>query len=129
MAMNYQLQEALARTRSEEARREQHTQQIVQRNEELSRQLEELNYRLRTAAAQGHTAPNAQTLTPGGATPQPSLMSESPMNALGSQRYEKPRLPDVEVFEQGTHEQYAQWKLRVRAKLFADQLAYPTEEL
>lgn len=42
-------------------------------------------------------------------------------------RYEKPRLPDVEVFEKGSHEDYTQWKTRVQAKLFADRRAYPSE--
>lgn len=99
MAINYQLQEALARTRAKEARQEQQTHQVAQRNEELSRQLEELNHRLRTATIQGHTASNAQTLTPSRATPQPPLTGESPINALGSQRYKKLRLLDVEVFK------------------------------
>jgi hypothetical protein len=44
-------------------------------------------------------------------------------------RYEKPRLPDVEVFEKGSHEDYTQWKTRVQAKLFADRQAYPSEEV
>ena len=42
--------------------------------------------------------------------------------------FTKPRLPDVEVFDKGSHEEYTQWKTRVRAKLYADREAYPTED-
>ena len=38
-------------------------------------------------------------------------------------------LPNVEVFESGTHEQYLQWKMKARAKLYGDRAAFPTEEL
>lgn len=41
----------------------------------------------------------------------------------------KARLPNVEVFENGTHEQYLQWKMKARAKLYGDRAAFPTEEL
>jgi hypothetical protein len=44
-----------------------------------------------------------------------------------NQRADKPRLPNVEVFDKGSHEEYLQWKMKVQAKLYGDQLAYPTE--
>jgi hypothetical protein len=44
------------------------------------------------------------------------------------QRTEKPRLPNVEVFDKGSHEQYLQWKMKVQAKLYGDRRAYPSED-
>ena len=61
---------------------------------------------------------------PGGTVPPATSASGRIQEPV---RYEKPRLPDVEVFEKGSHEDYSQWKARVQAKLFADQRAYPTE--
>lgn len=46
-----------------------------------------------------------------------------------SVRPAKAKLPNVEVFESGTHEQYLQWKMKARAKLYGDRAAFPTEEL
>ena len=62
--------------------------------------------------------------SPGGTTPPATSTSGRIQEPV---QYEKPRLPDVEVFEKGSHEDYAQWKTRVQAKLFADQRAYPSE--
>jgi hypothetical protein len=62
--------------------------------------------------------------SPGGTTPPATSTSGRIQEPV---RYEKPRLPDVEVFEKGSHEDYTQWKTRVQAKLFADQRAYPSE--
>jgi hypothetical protein len=55
--------------------------------------------------------------------------SEATAPAPPVRSYPKPRLPDVDMFDHGTHEQYTQWKMRVQAKLFADGAAYPSEEL
>jgi hypothetical protein len=45
-----------------------------------------------------------------------------------SVRYEKARLPDVEVFNDGKHEDYLQWQAKMKAKLYGDRRAYPDEE-
>lgn len=80
---------------------------------------------LRTA--QGQATPNAQTpnLTPSMESQQPSsqpLATPTPVQEFG-----KARLPDVRIFEKGSHEEYTQWKMQIRTKLSADHLAYPTE--
>ena len=57
------------------------------------------------------------------------MLTSTPTLTNSSEReYSKPRLPDVDMFDRGTHEQYTQWKMRVQAKLFADDRAYPTQE-
>jgi len=66
------------------------------------------------------------TPSPGGSTPPATSTSGRFQEPV---RYDKPRLPDVEVFEKGSHEDYTQWKTRVQAKLFADRQAYPSEEV
>ena len=55
--------------------------------------------------------------SPGGTTPPATSTSGRIREPV---RYEKPRLLDVEVFEKGSYKDYAQWKTRVQAKLFAD---------
>ncbi|KAK1914050.1 hypothetical protein P3342_007296 [Pyrenophora teres f. teres] len=50
-----------------------------------------------------------------------------PAADLDVRKFEKPRLPDVKVFDKGSHEEYTQWKIQIRTKLSADRLAYPTE--
>ncbi|EFQ94327.1 hypothetical protein PTT_08022 [Pyrenophora teres f. teres 0-1] len=77
---------------------------------------------------QGQLTPDAQT--PGG-TPsaghQQAPTHNPPAADLDVRKFEKPRLPDVKVFDKGSHEEYTQWKIQIRTKLSADRLAYPTE--
>jgi hypothetical protein len=58
-------------------------------------------------------------------TPRPT--PPEPYRNYTVQRAEKPRLPNVEVFDKGPHEEYLQWKMKVQAKLYGDRAAYPTE--
>jgi uncharacterized coiled-coil protein SlyX len=80
-----------------------HLQEQVQQLQSLVRQLE-----------------NSNVPTPSGTTPVP--------HGPAVPHREKPRLPDVQTFDKGSHEEYTQWKMQVTAKLFADRKAYPTEE-
>ena len=59
-------------------------------------------------------------------TPVPTPLVDHRNEAV--QRTEKPRLPNVEVFDKGSHEQYLQWKMKARAKLYGDRKAYLSEE-
>ena len=59
----------------------------------------------------------------------PGFMQGHNIQELSSVQPAKARLPNVEVFENGTHEQYLQWKMKARAKLYGDRAAFPTEEL
>ena len=76
---------------------------------------------------QGQATPNAQTpnLTPSMESQQPP--SQPPAMPTPVQEFGKARLPDVRIFEKGSHEEYTQWKMQIRTKLSADHQAYPTE--
>jgi len=49
-------------------------------------------------------------------------LSNQPLDLVRHQQ--RPRLPDVELFGSGTHEEYTSWKLKMRAKFFGDSQAY-----
>ncbi|KAI1676165.1 hypothetical protein KJE20_14254 [Pyrenophora tritici-repentis] len=105
-----------------------HATAELQRAQNMFYEFEQMKNLLRTIQGQ-LPASNAQTPTTtlSGSGQQPG--SDPTLTAgLVVRRFEKARLPDVEVFDKGTHEEYSQWKTRVRAKLFADHLAYPTED-
>jgi hypothetical protein len=85
---------------------------------ELQRQLNDIRVLLSTRTEPLSTGP---ILTPG-TTPHVGHRNEA------GQRPEKPRLPNVEVFDKGSHEQYLQWKMKVQAKLYGDRMAYPSED-
>ena len=89
--------------------------------EQLQSQMNELRGMLSNNARPEASERSGQNLSSG-----PTPLSDHRNYTV--QRAEKPRLPDVEIFNKGSHEQYLQWKMKVQAKLYGDQLAYPTEK-
>lgn len=89
--------------------------------EQLQSQMNELRGMLSNSNARTESARIGQSPTPG---PTPPLDHRN----YTVQRTEKPRLPNVEVFDKGSHEQYLQWKMKAQAKLYGDRAAYPTED-
>lgn len=98
----------------------------LQQAQGMYQEFQQMKNLLRTI--QGQLTPDAQT--PGG-TPsaghQQAPTHNPPATDLDVRKFEKPRLPDVKVFDKGSHEEYTQWKIQIRTKLSADRLAYPTE--
>ena len=109
-------------------RQAQALQRQAEAYEQVTAQVADLQRQLEAARTAPSQTSEAQPTI--GHTPALSSMPTStPTLTNSSEReYSKPRLPDVDMFDRGTHEQYTQWKMRVQAKLFADDRAYPTQE-
>lgn len=89
--------------------------------EQLQSQMNELRGMLSNNARPGVSEGSGQGFSSG-----PTPLSDHRDYTV--RRAEKARLPNVEVFDKGPHEQYLQWKMKVQAKLYGDQPAYPTEK-
>lgn len=118
---NLSVDELIATIRSLKANLDEITaKQERQPYEQLQSQMNELRGMLNNARTDA-SEKTGQSLSSG-----PTPLSDHRDYTV--QRAEKPRLPNVEVFEKGSHEQYLQWKIKVQAKLYGDQPAYPSEK-
>jgi hypothetical protein len=102
----------------------QHTvREADQVTQALRREIEELRARERMSIpAQGPTIGNPRSDDMG------QVRGSMDPTYQDTVRYEKARLPNVEVFNDGTHEEYLQWQMKMRAKLYGDRRAYPDED-
>ena len=90
--------------------------------EQLQSQMNELRGMLSNPNISRTEPPKTGTDSSHGPTPPVDLRN------YAVQRTDKPRLPNVEVFDKGSHEQYLQWKMKAQAKLYGDRTAYPSED-
>ena len=105
--------------------------QMANERTEAANALRTMSEQIRTLQEQqqipSNTSASNPTLGELGQQPAPTAnFTQEPTPTI--REFRKPRLPDVEIFDKGSHEEYTQWKTRVRAKLYADREAYPTED-
>lgn len=95
----------------------------------LNRTLGDMQQAMQELVTQMRTNPSPHVgagTSYGEAAPVPPTTQQHTQDISDPVRTVKPKLPDVEVFSKGTHEQYEQWKMKMRAKLYGDLAAFPT---
>jgi hypothetical protein len=118
----------------------QQLQHMYEHQEQLNATIESLRTSLNEMRVQAQTQQQLYDLlrsevvnnkrnTTAGENRGPGSEQERSVQEPSSVQPAKAKLPNVEVFESGTHEQYLQWKMKARAKLYGDRAAFPTEEL